>query len=426
MHKKHSFAAVASFMVAMGSAGAAVTAAAEHEAAAEPQTFNVTIDGQVDEFNASFFGYYPDHVTAHPGDTVVFTSVFTGEPHSITFGSIIQSVAEGFLALTPEQQSGEAPPPPELDAAFAQIPPMLPEGEGDAIQTSVNACFVPEGGEVPTDPATMCEVTTPSPFTGTEVFYNSGFVPDAMTFEMRLADDLAPGTYYGFCTLHFVEMIFRLDVVDPEVPTATPDEVAAEGLEQLEADTAEALPALEEANAMTAEMPGHILAGTGAPDSNVLITEFLPNDATVAAGEPVTWTINGPHTVTFNAPESARTLLAQGEDGGYHLNPEGLTPAGFEMAAPPGGSTPPEGSMAHEGTAPAEGTEPAEGSVPAEGPPVEEAPPPPVNAGTWNGEGFFNSGFMFGGDFTVTFSEPGTYQYDCLIHPEMQGTITVT
>ena len=31
-----------------------------------------------------------------------------------------------------------------------------------------------------------------------------------------------------------------------------------------------------------------------------------------------------------------------------------------------------------------------------------------------------------GGDFVLRFSAPGTYEYQCLIHPEMQGTVTVT
>jgi plastocyanin len=33
---------------------------------------------------------------------------------------------------------------------------------------------------------------------------------------------------------------------------------------------------------------------------------------------------------------------------------------------------------------------------------------------------------MFGGDFSVTFSKPGTYAYSCVIHPDMKGTVTVT
>ena len=425
MRAQHRFTLAALFTVAVAIAGGGLTtaAAAESEATASPQVFNVTIDGNVDEFNGSFFGFYPNHVQAHPGDTIVFTSVFSGEPHSIAFGTVVQEVADLFFALPPEQQSFEEEPPPdvlaELEEAFAAIPPMLPEGEGDAIQSSVNACFVPEGGEVPTDPATMCEVTTASPFTGTEVFYNSGFLPDAMTFEMQLAEDLAPGTYHGLCTLHGISMYFALEVVAADQPTATPDEVAAEGLAELEADAAAVQPAIDDAMAMSAEMPGHVLAGTGTDEApHSLVVQFLPQDLTVAAGDAVTWTIIGPHTVSFNAPESARTLLAQGEDGGYHINPEGLTPAGFEPQAPPDdGSAPPE-TMTHEGTEP-------DASAAPEGPPEEEGPPPAVDAGTWNGEGFLNSGFLDGGDFVLRFDTPGTYTYDCLIHPEMQGTITV-
>ncbi len=43
-----------------------------------------------------------------------------------------------------------------------------------------------------------------------------------------------------------------------------------------------------------------------------------------------------------------------------------------------------------------------------------------------NGTGFFSSGIAFGGDFLLTFTEPGSYEYVCLIHPDMEGTVTVT
>jgi len=432
MHTHHRFVAVAVSVVVSAMAGAGVAGAAKAQTtepeAAEAQTFDVTIDGRTDEFNGSFLAYYPSNLQAHPGDTIVFTSVFTGEPHTITFGSLAQTAVEGFLELTPEQQTGQEPPPPELEAAMGAIPPMLPEGPGDAIQSSVNPCFVAEGGEVPTDPAAMCDVTTPSPFTGTEVFYNSGFLPDGATFEMQLADDLAPGTYYGLCTLHLVSMIVAVEVVTAEEAVPTADEAAAVGQEEFAADVAEGHAAIDEATAMVADMPGHVIAGAGS--ETVAVNEFFPADLTVAAGDPVTFTMMGPHTVSFNIPASARTLLAQGADGGWHINPEGLTPAGFEMpGGPPTGSAP-EVSMAHESTAPA-GTEAIGTEVAGSAPvgstaPGEEAPPPPVDAGTWNGEGFFNSGLMFGGDFIVRFSEPGTDTYECLIHPGMAGTITVT
>jgi plastocyanin len=439
MYSQCRFGVVALSVVVVAMAGGGVAGAARPQTtepeAAGAQTFDVTIDGRSDDFNGSFLGYYPSHLEAHPGDTIVFDSVFTGEPHTITFGSLVQSAVEGFYALTPEQQSGEEPPPAELEAAMAAIPPMLPDGPGDAIQSSVNPCFVAAGGEVPTDPAAMCDVTTVSPFTGTEVFYNSGFLPDGATFEMPLADDLAPGTYYGLCTLHLVEMIFTLDVVAADAAVATPDEAAAVGGEEFDADVAEGQAALDAATAMVAEMPGQVIAGAGSDESNVMVNQFFPADLTVAVGDPVTFTMMGPHTVSMNIPASARTLLAQGDDGGFHINPEGLTPAGFEMPGGPPATSTPEASIAHETTTPAAtappateatGTETA-GSTPAgSAPPSEQGPPPPIDAGTWNGEGFFNSGLMFGGDFIVRFSKPGTYTYECLIHPGMAGTITVT
>ena len=47
---------------------------------------------------------------------------------------------------------------------------------------------------------------------------------------------------------------------------------------------------------------------------------------------------------------------------------------------------------------------------------------------TWTAvEGAFDSGSLAGGDsFEFTFTEPGTYEYFCAIHPSMTGTIVVT
>lgn len=353
---------------------------------------SVQIDGQAADYNSSFLAYFPDEVTVHPGDTVVYESVFTGEPHSITFGTVVQDAVDAFAALPPEALESEGPPPPEIEEAFGKIPSMLPEGPGDADQRSVNPCFVPAGEEIPEDGAEPCPVTEPEPFTGTETFYNSGFLADGERFEMQLADDIEPGTYTGFCTLHFTEMTSTIVVVpeDQEIPGA--DEVADEGQAQLEAIASTLAPAVE---AAAEEVPeGEVLAGVTDEDvSGALANEFIPADLEVDAGEPVTWNVNGPHTVSFNAPEDVRVLLGRGDDGFYHLNEQAVMPAGFE--APP----PPEGEP--------------------------EGPPPPLDAGTWDGTGFLSSGILFGGPFVLTISEPGTYEYICLIHPDMEGTVTV-
>ncbi|HSH58823.1 MAG TPA: hypothetical protein VK988_04110 [Acidimicrobiales bacterium] len=354
----------------------------------------VGIDGKADDFNAAFLAYFPDRVTVHPGDTIVYESRFSGEPHSITFGTVITDAVEAFRALTPEQLQSEGPPPPELEAAFERIPSMLPEGPGDANQVSVNPCFV-ASGDLPDDPTQQCEVTEPAPFTGTETFYNSGFLPDGETFELQLADDIAPGSYVGFCTLHFTEMISEVVVVPEDQKIPSSQEVALLGQQQLDV--------LVEQLAVAAEPPenaeaGEVAAGAGSEEvRNALVVEFLPTEIDVAAGAPVAWTFVGPHTISFNAPEEARVLLGIGDDGGYHLNEQALAPAGFD--APP----PPEGAE--------EGGEP---------------PPAAVDAGTWDGTGFFSSGITFDGVFTASFSEAGTYEYVCLVHPEMEGTVRVS
>jgi hypothetical protein len=48
-----------------------------------------------------------------------------------------------------------------------------------------------------------------------------------------------------------------------------------------------------------------------------------------------------------------------------------------------------------------------------------------LNSGLiWAG-GVIPDGFPKVNSFIVTFMKPGTYHYQCLIHPEMRGTITV-
>lgn len=402
--RRHCLAVVAAMLLVIAACGgddedddtSGATTSTTSETDMEPGEVSVQVDGQADDFNAAFLAYFPDQVTVHPGDTVVYESVFTGEPHSITFGALVTDAVEAFRSLTPEQLADEeGPPPPELEAAFERLPAMLPEGPGDANQISVNPCFV-ESGDLPEDPTQQCEVTEPAPFTGTETFYNSGFLPDGETFEVQLADDIAPGTYVGFCMLHFTEMTSEIVVVGHDEAAPSSEEVTEAGQEQLDDMVAQL--------ASAAEVPadaedGQVAAGAGAEEiRNALVIEFLPEDIEVAAGEVASWNFFGPHTVSFNAPEEARVLLARGDDGGYHLNETALAPVGFD--APP----PPEGDEGEGG----------------------DEPPPPLEGGTWDGAGFFSSGIAFDGTFTVRFAEPGTYEYVCLIHPEMEGTVRAT
>lgn len=58
----------------------------------------------------------------------------------------------------------------------------------------------------------------------------------------------------------------------------------------------------------------------------------------------------------------------------------------------------------------------------------QDSVPHTVTAGTRdNPSGLFDSGNVDpGGTFTFTFADPGTYDYFCSIHANMDGTVTVT
>lgn len=130
-----------------------------------------------------------------------------------------------------------------------------------------------------------------------------------------------------------------------------------------------------------------VIAGDGA--DNVSLMRFAPGDVQIRVGETVAFTNHDvgmmPHTVSFRI-------------GGY--SPEAITPV----------------------------PQPA-------GPPLLVFNPDVVEArgaaDAFSGTEYVNSGILFHGGpgqpFTVTFTQPGTYEYVCLFHENMgmRGTITV-
>lgn len=369
------------------------------EASEGASKVTVNVDSQTDDPRAFHIGYFPAAVKVRPGDTLVYKSNFTGEPHTITFGTLITPAIEAVENATPEQLASDEPPPafePLLKYA------MLPEGPGDANQVSANPCFVTTG-DLPADTTQPCSDQEPAPFTGKEVFYNSGFLPDGEEFELQLADDIAPGVYKGFCMLHFTEMVSTIEVVAEGVDVPSAAEVKEQADEELEALAGKAKEA--QAKAKSSTKPGTVLAGDPIgeeeeeggppkPNTSVGLAEFSPDEISVASGGSVTWNVNGPHSVTFNAPEDARVIIGKGPDGRTHLVEKAATPALFNVPPPPEGE--PEG------------------------------PPPTVDLGSYDGKGFASTGIQFGGSFKVTFTNPGTYKYICVVHPDMEGTVTVT
>ncbi|HZU06310.1 MAG TPA: plastocyanin/azurin family copper-binding protein [Chloroflexota bacterium] len=121
-------------------------------------------------------------------------------------------------------------------------------------------------------------------------------------------------------------------------------------------------------------------AGAFDPASLTEVLEFLPSTVRIPAGGAVHWTIKGFHNVAFASGEPYPPLILPlpGEQD-VQVNP---------LVAFP----------------------------------VQPQP-------TYDGSGYFNSGLPPEPEqpfaWTLTFSQPGTYEYACIVHPNMKGYVVV-
>jgi plastocyanin len=415
--------------------GVGAALAAGCSASSPASVVTVLVDYEHDEFATQFIKYLPDHVTVHPGDTIQFKQAWTGEPHTVTFGTIVQEpvtlarpiVAEfGDLPFeeVPEDAIGQymeaqgmlptfyGPPPGEDGAPPEEGEEPPEEGDGppeDAgppplPQAIAQPCFIATG-DVPEDGA-PCDVRELPPFDGTAVFYNSGIIPyegpGGNVFEFQLADDIAPGEYAFYCAVHgpFQNGIVEVVPADQEIPT--PQQVAADLREQVtelvapyESVFASAL--REEYRYRGEDQPwnyGGLLREDGGGWG--IVNEFLPEVIEATVDEPVTWRLYGPHSLSFDVPEYF-PIVEFLEDGSVRENEAIWEPAGGA----------PEVSEEE----------------------LEENQPFVIDGGTYDGSGFWSSGVLWNEayvEYTLRFATPGEYRYACLIHPPMVGTVNVT
>lgn len=125
-----------------------------------------------------------------------------------------------------------------------------------------------------------------------------------------------------------------------------------------------------------------VLGGAGAENNGLAALRFLPQEITINAGDTVKWKWGGgdAHTVFFPAggppPKQVRLIGRE-----LVFDPAVVFPTGRTV----------------DGTAPVS----AGGVFPPD--PSGQGPPPP----------------------SLTFTKPGTYKYQCLFHPKMEGTVVV-
>jgi plastocyanin len=394
----------------------------------------VLVDYNHDEMAASFLAYYPRSVSVHPGDTVTFKQAWTGEPHSVTAGTLTDGLMREVMPIIekyPEVESAEAlqAADPEAYKTYDRIcldsgkiepsehslcpalPDMASFGGPNVLSMNQNGaqpCFL-ETGAPPTDVDTPCKKREQPEFNGRQSYYNSGYIhyegEQGNTFKMTLADDIKPGDYQYYCNLHgpFMSGVVKVEPKAKAVPSQ--NEVDRQARTEIEKMATPLLKAFEEAKAGKATLDGETtfkgnLAGYGSQDVEAaFISEFIPNPIKAKVGEKVTWLVSG-HTVSFDVPRYF-PIATVAKSGRVTFNPRAVKPINSPSAEPPQG---------------------------ADGDPFgERGEPIPVDAGEWDGNGFISSGLPDDDiNWSLTFTKPGKYKYACLIHPRMVGEVDVS
>jgi len=396
-------------------------------ASGSSEALTVRVDYDHDEFATQFIRYFPDNIQVHAGDTVIFRQDWTGEAHTVTFGTKVNEVLSITKPLldewgdVPEDQippevfgayfaaecslpvlygCEEGPPEPESTAEEPTEEPSVPESIGEINQTIAQPCLI-EQGPLPEDGA-PCPTTELGPFDGTEAYYNSGFIgfetDGENIFELNLSDSIAPGDYNFFCSVHGSFHSGTMQVVPSDQPIPSAREVNVQTRQELNEMVEAFRQVYDKAQDGQFVFGGEAFTGnfSGLIDERVegSLNEFIPETIEAEVGEPVTWLMFGAHSISFDVPEYF-PIYERLEDGTVRANEEVYLPAGGA-------------------------------------PEIEQADsvdPIEIDGGTWDGSDFWSSGVLYSDayvKYTLRFSTPGTYRYACLIHPPMVGTVTVT
>lgn len=389
-------------------------------------TRTVLVDFQHDQFASSFLHYFPDSIAAHPGDTVVFRQTWTGEPHSVTMGTLPDRFAKmltpffklfakgGYAALPPDE-------PKDLKTFETKNLTALESDSGVIQQNGAQPCFLARG-TAPRNPKKPCSKNHQKQpaFTGRQSYYNSGLIPydgpNGDTYTVHIASDAKPGKHFFYCNYHGPFMSGFLTIKPKSAKIPSQGQVSETARKQIDKDGNQLLDAYRSAKRSqfvvppeaTAQMTSLGLAktvgsktyfngwfaGLGADKvDSATINEFIPKQLSAKVGQKLTWVFIGSHTLTFNPPKYFPIIQKQ-KNGTLRLNPKIAPPKGPKKVPDP--------------------TDPSKGQV--------------FDAGSWDGRGFWSSGFVGSSQFLVyslRITRPGTYKFACLVHPPMVGTIVV-
>jgi plastocyanin len=392
------------------------------------QMRTVLVDHEHDVFASSMLAFFPNRVEATPGDTVVFRQTWTGEPHSVTMGRYIDkygALLKPFLKIFEAKGEKALPPEPKKLEDFDNSLVWMVNDNGTVAQNGAQPCFLRKGlpPKKANQACTKPQQRQPT-FDGTYNYYNSGFIPyqgtGSNTFSIKIAADAKPGEHFFYCNYHGPLMSGWL-TIKPKGSAITPqNELSARALKQIEKKSTPLLAQFRRAQGGLVVPPKDAVSDlkrfgltrkkngktyfkgwfAGLGDDNVdqaFIDEFVPKRITAKVGQKLRWLVLGSHTISFNVPKYF-PIIRIAKSGRVTLNPKIVPPAGGAPDISTLGETHQNG-------------------------------PPNIDAGKWDGKGFWSSGFIESDNFAVyslRITKPGTYKFACLIHPPMVGTVTVT
>lgn len=360
----------------------------------------VLADYNLDEFPTGYQSFFPRSISAHPGDTIVFRQSWTGDPHTVTLGTLVNRAVTPLLPYL----KGEKPVPKEVPAGALDGFDALPQFFGEDInQLAAQPCYLASGPlPAPTKPCKK-QNQHETAFHGTETFFNSGFIPYAGNngnrFSVKLASDIKPGEYSFNCLVHGPAMSGSI-VVKPRsvsVPRPSADNAAASRqLDQFRKEVTALHTATENARPSGADIVAGAASGAGLDSYDN--REFFPSTYHARVGQKVTWFVSSQpsHTVSFHVPKYVPVIIVD-KNGVVRGNPLTSDPQ-HSPALPDTGQGPGETPAALH-----------------------------IDAGNYDGSQFLSSGANFFGPlyYSITFTKPGTYNYACLLHPRMIAKVIV-
>lgn len=432
----------------------------------------VLVDFSSDEFASSAFLNVPDKVTVKPGTTIVFRQTWTGEPHTVTSGTLVNDVlAKGRLWLNFFNSfdaliaAGAPLPDPESpgDATWPDVARTLrtkgPRAERERVVMAYNA-LIRSGVELPSldnppdmrfdEVGRLVETLSEEAFEGLlfafgeddglaqnvaqPCYLRHGGPPEESAESCREADQRQPmfdgkHSFYNSGIIPYEGgngNTFKVQLADDIEPGSYLFYCAVHGpgqLTEVEVRPADArVPSSGDVVRDTRREVGRV----NEPLERIYRTavekgEFATDDETVRG--PFAGLVNPRQDHALINEFIPRTLRAKaGEPITWKLFGSDHTisfdvPRYFPII-----------EFRDEGVRlnPRLG-EPQGGAPPI--PEQEEEGVLRVDGGTYDGEGFWSTGLVGGSpyaEYTVRIGKPGTYDYACLIHPPMVGKLVIT